>query len=70
MHGIRVADVTLDLPAMMARKDKVVRGLTQGVAGLFKKHGVSHVTGTARIAAPGRVEVAGHEGRCSRPSAS
>ena len=58
VHGIRVADVTLDLPAMMARKDKVVRGLTQGVAGLFKKNGVSHVTGTARITAPGRVEVA------------
>ena len=63
VHGIRVADVTLDLPAMMARKDKVVRGLTQGVAGLFKKHGVSHVTGTACITAPGRVEVAGHDGQ-------
>ena len=62
VHGIRVADVTLDLPAMMARKDKVVRGLTQGVAGLFKKNGVSHVNGTARITAPGRVEVTGHDG--------
>ena len=63
VHGIRVADVTLDLPAMMARKDKVVRGLTQGVAGLFKKNGVSHVNGTARITAPGRVEVGGHDGQ-------
>src|SRR6185503_11551252 len=62
VHGIRVADVTLDLPVMMARKDKVVRGLTQGVAGLFKKNGVRHVHGTARIAAPGRVEVAGPDG--------
>ena len=63
VHGIRVGDVTLDLPAMMARKDKVVRGLTQGVAGLFKKNGVSHVNGTARITAPGRVEVAGRDGQ-------
>jgi dihydrolipoamide dehydrogenase len=63
VHGIRVADVTLDLPAMMARKDKVVRGLTQGVAGLFKKNGVSHVNGAARITAPGRVEVGGHDGQ-------
>ena len=63
VHGIRVADVTLDLPAMMARKDKVVRGLTQGVAGLFKKNGVSHLSGTARLTAPGRVEVAGHDGQ-------
>src|SRR6185369_14925810 len=61
VHGIRVADVTLDLPAMMGRKDKVVRGLTQGVAGLFKKNGVSHVNGTARITAPGRVAVAGRD---------
>ena len=38
VHGVKVAGVELDLPAMMARKDKVVRGLTQGVAGLFKKH--------------------------------
>ena len=63
VHGIRVGDVTLDLPAMMARKDKVVRGLTQGVAGLFKKNGVSHVNGTARIIAPGRVEVGGRDGQ-------
>src|SRR5437667_9533005 len=32
-HGIKTSGVALDLPAMMARKDKVVRGLTQGVAG-------------------------------------
>src|SRR5207237_8489658 len=40
VHGVRASGVELDLPAMMARKDKVVRGLTQGVAGLFKKNGV------------------------------
>jgi len=31
-HGIKAAGVALDLAAMMARKDRVVRGLTGGVA--------------------------------------
>src|SRR5206468_2529542 len=36
IHGVRVGDVALDLAAMMARKDQIVRGLTQGVDALFK----------------------------------
>src|SRR5881398_2193209 len=40
-HGIQVGDVGLDLPAMMARKDKVVKGLTQGISGLFRKNKVA-----------------------------
>src|SRR5205814_9140843 len=48
-HGIKASGVALDLPAMMARKDKVVRGLTQGVAGLFKKNKVEWVAGMARL---------------------
>src|SRR5262249_2454832 len=30
-HGVKVSKVTLDLLAMLARKDKVVKGLTEGV---------------------------------------
>jgi len=56
-HVARV--VELDLAAMMRRKDKVVKGLTAGVASLFKKNGVAHVRGSARIAAPGSVSVEG-----------
>jgi dihydrolipoyl dehydrogenase len=56
-HGITTSGVELDLAAMMARKDKVVRGLTQGVAGLFKKNKVEWVRGTARLLGPGRVAV-------------
>jgi dihydrolipoamide dehydrogenase len=44
---------------MMRRKDKVVKGLTAGVASLFKKNGVTHLRGAARIAAPGTVAVVG-----------
>jgi dihydrolipoamide dehydrogenase len=42
---------------MMARKDAVVRGLTQGIAGLFRKHGIETIRGTARLTAAGRVAV-------------
>src|SRR6202040_3222698 len=47
-HGIAVGDVKLDLPAMMARKDEVVKGLTQGVAYLMKKNKVAVFAGTGR----------------------
>ncbi len=57
VHGIKASGVALDLPAMMARKDKVVRGLTQGVAGLFKKNKVEWVAGTARLEKGKRVVV-------------
>src|SRR5207248_2265176 len=56
-HGIRTSGVELDLGAMMARKDKVVRGLTQGVASLFKKNRIEWIPGTARLESPGRVAV-------------
>jgi dihydrolipoyl dehydrogenase len=61
-HGVKVANVELDLPAMMARKEKVVTGLTQGVAGLFKKNKVEWVAGAGRLAARGSVEVRGDAG--------
>jgi len=60
-HGIR-ASVELDLAAMMKRKDQVVRDLTKGVEGLFRRNQVARFTGTGRIVAAGRVEVAGAEG--------
>jgi dihydrolipoamide dehydrogenase len=59
--GIK-ATVELDLPAMMARKDKVVGELTKGVEYLFKKNKVEPVVGEARIVAPGKVEVKGKDG--------
>jgi len=47
-HGIK-AQVELDLPTMMARKDKVVKDLTSGVGFLFRKNKVEPVFGTGRI---------------------
>ena len=54
--GIK-AEVSLDLAAMMAQKDKVVGELTKGVEFLLKKNKAEAVVGEARIASPGKVEV-------------
>src|SRR6202000_2517443 len=59
--GIK-ASVELDLPAMMARKDKVVGELTKGVEFLFRKNKVEGIVGFGRIAAPGKVEVKARDG--------
>ncbi len=48
-HGIKVGDVQINLAAMLARKDEIVKGLTGGIAGLMRKHRVRVVTGTARL---------------------
>nr|NIN78651.1 FAD-dependent oxidoreductase [Planctomycetales bacterium] len=61
-HGIAVDGASVDLGAMMARKDKVVGDLTKGIAFLFKKNGVDLVEGWGTIPAPGQVHVRTDEG--------
>ncbi len=61
-HGIR-ATIELDLATMMRRKGQVVKDLTRGIDGLFRKSKVARFEGNGRIAAPGEVEVAGAGGR-------
>ena len=56
-HGIKLAGVELDLPQMMAAKDKVVDGLTKGIELLFRKNKVEYIRGAGRLAAPGRIDV-------------
>jgi dihydrolipoamide dehydrogenase len=57
--GVRVSGVELDLERMLKRKEGIVGGLTQGVAGLFKKNKVTRYHGHARITGPGAVTVVG-----------
>ena len=60
--GISTGEVTVDVPKMIARKDEVVRGLTGGVAGLFKGNGVQPFAGTGKLLANHQVEFSPHEG--------
>ncbi len=61
-HGVRAAQVTLDLPAMLRRKEQVVGALTRGVDALFKKNKITRYHGHGRIEGVGRVSVAASEG--------
>ena len=62
-RGVKVGQVELDLPTMLARKDKVVKELTGGVAFLFKKYGVTPVYGSAKLLKGNTVEVTGDDGK-------
>jgi len=61
-HGINVEGVSIDLPTMMAQKDKAVAGLTSGIEGLFKKNKVTYVKGWGSLASPHEVKVALSDG--------
>src|SRR3954470_11613395 len=61
-HGIKIDGASLDLAAMMTRKDKVVTTLTRGVEFLFRKNKVDWLKGTARIVTPGRIAVTASDG--------
>ncbi len=61
--GIGVSAPKLDLKAMMAFKDEGVDGNIKGVEFLLKKNKVDAFHGSGRIAAPGKVEVTGADGK-------
>jgi len=55
--GFEVKDVKVNWPAILTRKDKIVKKHSLGIAALFKKNKVESITGWGRIAGPGRVSV-------------
>jgi len=56
-HGVVVKGVALDLPKMMTRKDEIVKSLTRGVEGLFKKNKVTWLKGHGSFTGPNTVAV-------------
>ena len=56
-HGIIVSKPQSDVPAMIARKDKIVKGLGDGISSLFKKNKITRIVGLGKIIATNRVEV-------------
>ena len=56
-HGVKTGRISLDLPAMMARKDKVVAELTHNVRQLLESHKIDILSGTANLVAPGKVSI-------------
>ena len=60
-HGIKGEGVTMDVAAMMKRKDGVVRKMARGIDYLMNKNGIEHVSGSGRIVNAGEIEVTGGE---------
>jgi len=62
VHGIGLENPTIDVPAMLARKEKIVGQLTGGIGGLFKHNGVSVIQGRGKVLAGANVEVTAPDG--------
>lgn len=61
-HGISVSKVDIDVPAMIARKAKVVDQLTGGIKGLFAGNKVEGIGGTGKVTGPNSVAVTKTDG--------
>ena len=48
-HGITTENVSVDVPIMVARKDKIVTTFTAGIASLFKKNKVKSMHGRGTL---------------------
>ena len=56
-HGIVTGEVSFDVEVMQKRKEKIVQTLTQGIASLFKKNGVTWVQGQGALKSAQEVSV-------------
>src|SRR4051812_6447902 len=56
-YGISVPDRTVDFGKVFERRQKVVKTLTGGVAGLFKKNKIDYIEGVGSLTKDGNVKV-------------
>ena len=56
-HGITASSLALDIATMQARKNTVVKDLTQGINALFKANNVALIHGRAKIPAADTIEI-------------
>ena len=64
-YGISCGELSVDWPAVIARSRAISDRLSNGIAFLFKKNKITCMSGTARILAPGKVEVTAEDGSVS-----
>jgi dihydrolipoamide dehydrogenase len=60
-YGLKVKGATVDMKALIARKNDVVKKNTSGIRALFKGHGIDVVKANAEVVAPGRVRAGGEQ---------
>ncbi|TXI46304.1 MAG: dihydrolipoyl dehydrogenase [Lysobacter sp.] len=61
-HGISFKDAKIDVPAMIGRKDKIVKQFTGGIAQLFKANKITAFYGFGTLHAGNVVKVKQHDG--------
>lgn len=61
-YGLGTVEPTIDFAKVIGRSRKVSEKFEKGVAGLFKKYGVTKIDGTATIVSPGKVKVSRADG--------
>ena len=59
--GIKVSEPEVDFAGVSARRQKVIKTLTGGVSGLFKKNGIELIAGEGGLAGVGAVTVGGNQ---------
>ena len=64
--GLRVADPDVDYDAVQERRRRVIKTLTGGVAGLFKKNKIEYLEGEGGLAGDGKVRVGDDEIEASK----
>lgn len=65
-HGVKISKVELDLKAMMQRKDKIVKGLTDGIAFLMKKNKITYIEGAGKLLSSNLIEVKLKDGKLEK----
>ena len=51
-HGLHISGASMNVPRMIARKDRIVQMLTQGIMGLFRKNNIDFLHGCGQITSP------------------
>ncbi|WP_373184663.1 dihydrolipoyl dehydrogenase [Halopseudomonas sp.] len=65
VHGIETKGLSIDIKAMLERKDKIVKQFTGGVSALFKANGVTSIEGHGKLLAGKKVEVTDADGKAT-----
>ncbi|WP_227339710.1 dihydrolipoyl dehydrogenase [Sphingopyxis sp. P8] len=61
-YGLKAAEISADLDAVVKRSRGVASQLNKGVTGLMKKHKIAVHMGTGKLTAPRKLEVTGDKG--------
>jgi len=67
--GITISKPKIDVNKLIANKNEIISGLTNGIAGLFKKNKVQHIHGTASFIDRNTIEVIDDKGSKTKISA-